>query len=150
MPLLPFVKNVTAKSSMLSVRLNIKPLIIPGHSSGMSTFRNACQGVAPRSNAASYRFGFILLKRGITLSTTYGVQKTTCAMITVTNPRDMPSETKRRNKEMPVIISGLIIGIEFKNRRVLRWRCLRLNIPMAASVPRMVDRMAATKAMEMV
>ena len=85
-PPLPFVKNVTPKSSTDKVSAKMNPLSIPGHNSGSITIRKACAGVAPRSKAASYVFGFILLNRGNTLSTTYGVQNTTCAIQTVAKP----------------------------------------------------------------
>ena len=46
---LPVVKKLTTKSSIESVNYSIKPLSMPGISSGSITFCNACDGVAPRS-----------------------------------------------------------------------------------------------------
>ena len=80
------VKNVTAKSSRDIVNARMKPEIMPGLSIGSSTFLRAWKGVAPRSRAASYIFGFIWVSFGSTLSTTYGVQKVMWARPTVNNP----------------------------------------------------------------
>ena len=59
-------KDSYGKSSIEMVTASINPEIIPGRISGIMTFRKACPGVAPKSNAASYKFGFICFKRGIT------------------------------------------------------------------------------------
>lgn len=146
-PMVPLVKNVTAKSSSDMVKARKKPLIIPGLSCGIRTLKSAWEGVAPRSSAASYVLGLSWVSLGSTLNTTYGVQNDICASMTVTYPWLKPRKTKSRNRETPVITSGLSIGMLLRNCIVCFLRPRRLNMPMAAIVPNIVDRLAAMTAM---
>ena len=57
---------------------------------------------------------------------------------------------KSRKSETPVMISGLIIGILLRKSIVSLFLPLRLNIPIAAIVPIMVEIAAATSAITMV
>ena len=66
----PVVKKLTTKSSMDMVSAITKPENTPGMISGRITLKKPCIGVAPRSCAASARFGSIWRSLGITLSTT--------------------------------------------------------------------------------
>ena len=59
----------------------------------------------------------------------------------------MPSVMKSKKSEIPVMMSGLRIGMLFTKLTTLRLRYLRSLMPMAATVPRSVDTVAATKAM---
>ena len=62
------------------------PATIPGVICGTTTFVSACHGVAPKSIAASARFGSSDLIFGITDNITYGIQNAICARSMVTYP----------------------------------------------------------------
>ena len=74
----PLVKCVTTKSSTDIVNERSAPDIIPGMSSGRTTFLKAYGREAPRSIAASKRVSVLLLSLGRTESITYGIQNVTC------------------------------------------------------------------------
>ena len=66
----PVTKYDIMKSSKDMVKAIIAPANIPGVICGTMTFVSACHGVAPRSIAASARFGSRVRILGITLSIT--------------------------------------------------------------------------------
>ena len=86
------------------------PETIPGIICGTITFTKACQGVAPRSIAASAKFGSNDLILGIILKITYGIQKAICANNNVTNPFSIWKVINRSINPMAVTISGFMIG----------------------------------------
>ena len=86
----------------------------------------------------------------MTLSTTYGVQKVMCARMTETYPWLKCRNTNSRNSETPVMMSGLIIGMLFRKVIACFLRPLRLWMPMAATVPRIVENRAAMMAISSV
>ena len=71
-------------------------------------------------------FGFILVSRGITLSTTYGVQKAMCANTTVVNPCEIPKLTNSKNNDTPVMMSGFMMGMLLVKFITLRMRLFML------------------------
>ena len=125
-----------------------RPLRMPGRSSGMSTFQKACQGVAPRSMAASPRLGFSCRSLGSTAKTTYGILKVMWATSSVPKPREKPSifpvNTNSSIRLTPVMMSALVMGMllmvisRCRGRRFMAWK------PMAAAVPRTVAISAAS------
>ena len=72
------------KSSIDIVNAISAPETMPGMICGTMTFVNARHGVAPRSIAASARFGSSERIFGITESMTYGIQNAICANSIVT------------------------------------------------------------------
>ena len=76
---LPVTKYDITKSSKDIVNAIRAPEIIPGIIWGTIICSIALQGVAPRSIAASARFGSSERTFGITESITYGIQNAMCA-----------------------------------------------------------------------
>src|SRR5947199_330161 len=101
------------------------PAITPGMMSGRVTSRNVCQGVAPRSRAASKIDSSMPASRARTMIATKPMQNVTCAMTTVVNPspKSMPmapsaGETVLRKKirsDTPRRISGIATGVNTRN-----------------------------------
>ena len=85
---------------------------------------------------------------------TYGTSKVICAIRSVTNPNSRfilaAKNTKRSIRDTPVTISGLIIGIFVILRTTAFGNFLMLFIPIAASVPRIVEIILAKTAIIMV
>ena len=101
------------KSSNDIVKAIKAPEMIPGLICGTMTFVNACQGVAPKSMAASAKLSSKLLSFGIIDKMTYGIQKAMCAKSSVMNPRSILKVIKSSINPMAVTISGFIIGKSF-------------------------------------
>ena len=72
------------------------------------------------------------------------------ANTTVTYPWLTCRKTNSRNNDTPVMISGLSIGILFRKVSACLPLPLILCIPIAATVPRNVDTVAAMRAMRSV
>lgn len=106
----PATKNVITKSSIDSVRDIKKAAKIPGNDIGIITLNNAISSVAPKSYAAS----IILYSKSWSLEKTiiraYGSEKVTCAINIVNKLNFIFINTKKINKETPIIISGIIKG----------------------------------------
>ena len=112
----------------------------------MMTCTSARIGVAPRSIAASARFGSSERSFGMMLSITYGIQNMMCASKSVTKPFSMCSALKNIRRPIAVTISGFIIGSSLTcSTQLLRIR-LDFERPMAVSVPTIVDTRVAIKA----
>ena len=95
----------------------IMPVMMPGRISGISTRRNARIGVQPRSIAASGSERSICCSFGSTCKMTYGRQNVMCAISIVQKlrlvdmPNREPTNTNISISEMPVIMSGFIMGM---------------------------------------
>ena len=83
---LPVTKYEITKSSKLIVNAMSAPLTMPGLIWGTMTLKSACQGVHPRSIAASARFWSSVRSFGAMLSITYGIQNIMCARSIVRKP----------------------------------------------------------------
>ena len=120
--------------------------MIPGIISGSSTFRKARMGVHPKSIAASGKALSICCSFGRTCKMTYGVQKATWAISMVKKfrlvdaPNSLPMNTNISISEIPVIISGFVIGISVTVFIAARYHLdLSLLMPTAAKVPITVE-----------
>ena len=65
-PVKALAMQLITKSSSESVKLIIRPDMIPGRIQGTSILKNVCTGVHPRSSAASIKFLSICLNFGKT------------------------------------------------------------------------------------
>ena len=119
----PAVKKVMTKSSMDSVKDIRKPAITAGRMSGRVTSRKLCQGVAPRSRAASKMLSSMPASRARTTMATKPMQNVMWAIITVSSPRDSwpNTEMKKISSDTPSRISGIATGVSTmgSNRRAL-------------------------------
>ena len=147
---LPVTKYEIMKSSKDMVNATSAPDTMPGIICGTITLVSACHGVAPKSKAASARFGSKERSFGITLSITYGIQNITCASSMVVKPFSSPSILKNINSPIAVTISGLVNGRLFTCSMVPRTSLRQLDNPMAAMVPTTVEIAVAISAMMMV
>ena len=127
--------------------------MIPGIISGSSTLKNALSGGQPRSIAASARDLSICCSLGSTCRITYGRQNVTWAMSIVRKlrlveaPKSLPTNTNISIREIPVIISGFVIGIFVTvSIAVLYHRLRSLLMPTDAIVPRNTDIAVAENA----
>ena len=117
----PAVKNVITKSSIDSVNAISAPAMMPGLISGSVTSRNVCQGVAPRSRAASKIDSSMPARRARTMIATKPMQNVVWATITVASDRlSAPNvEMKKISSATPSRISGIAIGVSTMNGRIL-------------------------------
>ena len=121
----PLTKYEMTKSSSDSVKAMMAPAMTPGRICGRVTLKKAWTGVQPRSWAASVRYPSIARKRGRMFRMTYGSWNVMWAMSMVPKPRtpcrcmSVPAKTNRSIMEIPVTMSGFIIGMLFVVRSVL-------------------------------
>ena len=127
--------------------------MIPGIISGSSTLKNALSGGHPRSIAASGRDLSICCNFGSTCRITYGRQNVTWAMSIVIKlrlveaPNSLPTKTNISINEIPVIISGFVIGMFVTVSIAVLYHLLRsLLMPTDAAVPRTEEIAVAEKA----
>ena len=141
------------KSSSESVKAMIMPVMMPGRISGTSTRKKARAGVQPRSIAASGSARSICCSFGSTCMMTYGRQKVMCAASIdqkprlVVAPNSRPKNTNMSMSEMPVMMSGFIMGMSVAVSSAVRRYLLRsLFMPTAAAVPITVETIDAITA----
>ena len=134
---------MTTSSSEIT-NASIAPAAIPGIASGSTTRRKACNGVAPRSAAASTRRLSNAVSRALTTTTTNAMQNVTCAAITVLMLScTCANRLKNAVSETPITISGMTsemkISVEYPDRP----RNLNRVSANAPSVPMTVARNVA-------
>ena len=122
------------------------PETMPGVICGTMTFVRAFHGVAPRSIAASARFGSSARIFGITDRITYGIQNAICASSMVTYPFSTWKVINSSINPIAVTISGFIIGRLSTCSMILRRTFLELLSPIAAIVPTTVEISVASTA----
>ena len=122
------------------------PATIPGVICGTTTFVSACHGVAPKSIAASARFGSSDLIFGITDNITYGIQNAICARSMVTYPFSTWNVMNNNMNPIAVTISGFMIGRLFACSIRSRISFFDLLTPIAAIVPATVEINVASSA----
>ena len=120
---------------------------MPGDSCGIIACHSACHGLAPKSSAASAKFGSSVRRRGVMDNMTYGVQNAMCASSSVKKPLLTSSVAKNMSKPIAVTMSGFIIGRSFAVRTALRSGLLHRDRPMTVIVPIQVEITVAKMAM---
>ena len=95
---------------MDSVNAISPPAITPGMISGRVMWRNAFQGEAPQSRAASKMLSSMPARLVRTTMATKPMQNAMCASVTDGSPSVKLSRTKNQQRT-PIRISGIAIGV---------------------------------------
>ena len=96
---------------MDNVNARRAPAVMPGFNTGSVTAKNVRIRSAPRSILASSMEISYPESLARTLKITYGTQKVTCAMISVSIPRGTDTFANTVKREIPMTISGITTGI---------------------------------------
>ena len=137
-------KNVIGISSNESVNASKAEPIMAVLMLGNVTSQNVCQGVEPRSAAASSKYGSRRLRRAYTCVSTKQIRKVVWPITTAVSEIEMPNNGKNDSMATPVKIPGSVMGSNTIRSKVRL--SLKLNLCMAkAPIVPMISAMAVPK-----